>query len=126
MTVQSKYCQCWVCCHFKKIRPNEKRKERTIDRTRDYEAIGYHFTEWLRIGFTHDDYDQLKNLLTEKEFKRMLDISRRLCHYQDPDDKYLNECHLRLGHDGRHEFSQYGSITMNTAQIIIGEKLNVR
>jgi len=120
MSLQKEKCQCSACYYYREIRPNEKRHERTIERTRDYEAIGYHFTEWMRIGYAHDgDYDQLKKLLNEKEFKRMLNVSERLCHFQESNDGYRDECYLKLGH---HRWIQYGSSIMEAAQEIIGEK----
>ncbi len=111
-----------MCNHFRETRPNKKRAKRTLHRIRDYESIGYHITEFLRIGFTHDDYDQLKKLLNKKELKRILDVSYRLCHYQDHDDKYRNECYLKMGHDGAHHWVQDGSRIMSIAKEVIGEK----
>jgi len=112
----------WVSSHFRETRPDKKRAKRTLNRIRDYESIGYHITEFLRIGFTHDDYDQLKILLNKNELKRMTEVSHKLCHYQDPDDKYRNECHLMFGHDSQHRWSQDGSMVMSLAKEIVEEK----
>jgi len=109
-------CQCWVC-QLPKNQNDDSIPKRSDKQDRDYAAIGYHLTEFLRLGFKHGDYDQLLNLLTEKEMNQI--GSRHLCHATNTYNNY--ECYLRLGHTGEHHFVGHNSSAMDTAKIVIQE-----